>query len=245
MNGLFNLSNKADVPSLLTVEPPFDYVIKRQRRKSVAVHVLVGGVVEVRAPKWLPKYKVAEFVKQRSGWIIQQRQQALEKAALKPLFQQGQRHPYLGQLFPLTVAVAACASVKLVDEAFLVNVRDANSSEHIEKALQQWYRKSAVILFEERMFACFELFPDWFQDKYRIPEITVRKMRRRWGSCSSKGDVTLNLWLIKMPVECIDYVIIHELCHLYAFHHGKEFYRLLADILPDWQAWETLIEQLS
>ena len=78
-----------------------------------------------------------------------------------------------------------------------------------------------------------------------MPDITIRKMRRRWGSCSSKGEVTLNLALIKMPLACIDYVVTHELCHLEAFHHGKPFYRLLAQVMPDWRERELLIEQLA
>jgi predicted metal-dependent hydrolase len=111
--------------------------------------------------------------------------------------------------------------------------------------MERWYRKKAIELYEERMFACFEQFPNWFQDKYVIPEITVRKMRRRWGSCSRAGEVTLNLALIKMPIRCLDYVIVHELCHLEAFHHGKAFYRLLALVMPSWKEQENLIEQLS
>ena len=223
----------------------FDYVIKRQRRKSIAVHVLADGAVEVRAPKWVPKYELVDLVEQRSDWIVRQRQQALLNNAAKPRFEHGQYHPYLGQSYPLWVESSGRASVKLVDAVLVVKVREPSDSAHIQKALEQWYRRQAVALFEERMFACFEAFPDWFQDKFRIPEITIRKMRRRWGSCSSQGDVTLNFWLMKMPVECVDYVIIHELCHLHAFHHGREFYSLLASILPDWREREVLIEQLS
>ncbi|WP_101757525.1 M48 family metallopeptidase [Oceanicoccus sp. KOV_DT_Chl] len=241
----FDVTDKPADQLPLVVDQTFDYVIKRQKRKTIAVHVLPDGTVEVRAPKWLPKYELVDFVEQRADWIVNQRQQVLAKSATKPRFQHGQYHPFLGETFPLWIERAGRSSAQFKDGVLLIKVREPSDSQQIEQALQQWYRKQAEAIFEERMFACFESFPDWFQDKFRIPEITIRKMRRRWGSCSSKGEVTLNLWLMKMPLDCIDYVIVHELCHLHAFHHGKEFYRLLASILPDWRVREALIEQLS
>ena len=223
----------------------FDYVIKRQRRKTIALHVLADATVEVRAPKWVPKYEVADFVKERTEWVLEQRREALLKLSLKPVFAHGQYHNYLGQKYPLHIATARKAAVRLVDGVMRVDTRDTGSAEQIERALQRWYRQQAAVVYEERLFACFESFPDSFQDKYLMPEITIRKMRRRWGSCSSKGEVTLNLLLIKMPLACIDYVVTHELCHLEAFHHGKPFYRLLAQVMPDWRERELLIEQLA
>lgn len=223
----------------------FDYRIKRQKRKSIAVHVLADASVEVRAPAWVPRKELIDFVERRADWIVERRRTALQKQALKPVFTNGQYHRFLGQPYPLKVSAAARAGVALQDGVLLVRVRDIESSGQVEKALDSWYRKQAVNLYEERIFACFDIFPDWFQETYRIPSITVRKMRRRWGSCSSKGDVTLSVNLMKMPLECIDYVIVHELCHLYAFNHGKSFYALLASVMPDWKRREALIEALA
>ncbi len=223
----------------------FDYRIKRQKRKSIAVHVLADASVEVRAPAWVPKRELIDFVERRADWIVEQRRTALQKQALKPVFADGQYHRFLGQPYPLVVALAARANVTMQDGVLLVKVRDVESTDQVEKALDNWYRKQAIGLYEERIFACFDIFPDWFQEKYRIPSITVRKMRRRWGSCSSKGDITLSISLMKMPIECIDYVIVHELCHLYAFNHGKSFYALLARVMPDWKKREALIEALA
>lgn len=229
----------------LSLDETFDYHIKRQRRKTIALHVLADATVEVRAPKRVPKYEIVDFVEQRSDWIVEQRRMALDKLALVPTFYHGQYHYYLGEQYPLHIIEGARAKVSFSDSVIVVTVRDKNSSAQIEKAVNRWYRQEAAAIYEERLFACFEVFPDWFQDKYTMPEVTVRKMRRRWGSCSSKGEVTLNLSLIKMPAECIDYVITHELSHLEEFHHGSTFYRLLAHVMPDWRERELLIEELS
>jgi predicted metal-dependent hydrolase len=233
-------------PSLNTDELfNFDYVIKRQRRKTIALHVLDDATVEVRAPKWVPKIELIKFVEQRVDWIVEQRHKRIQKLALKPQFKDGQYHYYLGERYRLNISVAGRASVDVLDDCLFLKVRDPSNTEQIRKALEGWYRSQASECFEQRLFFCFESFPDWFQDKYIMPKIIIRKMRRRWGSCSSKGEVTLNLMLMKMPLACIDYVITHELCHFEAFHHGASFYQLLSAVMPDWKERELLIEASS
>ena len=68
-----------------------------------------------------------------------------------------------------------------------------------------------------------------------MPDIKLRKMKRQWGNCSLKGIITLNTALIKAPEICIDYVILHELCHFAEHNHSPRFYRLLTQVMPDWK----------
>ena len=223
----------------------FDYAIQRQKRKTMALHVLADGSVEVRAPQWVSTKIIVEFVTNRSPWVIQQRRERLEKLARLPRFCDGEWHYFIGLPYRIRVEPGKTSGVTMVNEELFLIVVDPECEAQVEKALEKWYRLQAHDYFEERLFACFELFPDWFQDRHIMPELTIRKMRRRWGSCSSTGKITLNLAIVKMPQTCVDYVIIHELCHLHAFHHGKEFYRLLAAIMPDWKEQEELIERIG
>lgn len=223
----------------------FDYAIRRQKRKTIALHVLADASVEVRAPQWVSTKVIADFVNHRSAWVIEQRHDRLEKLAQLPSFCDGEWHYFLGHPYRICVRAGRPSSATMINDNLIVRVADPESEVQVEKALEKWYRLQAHEYFEERLFACFELFPDWFQDRHPMPELTIRKMRRRWGSCSSSGQVTLNLAIVKMPQTCIDYVIIHELCHLHAFHHRKEFYHLLALVMPGWKEQENLIERIA
>lgn len=150
----------------------FSYTLKRQRRKTIAVHVLADASVEVRAPKWLPKHEITAFLQPRAGWVQEQRQRLLLKQARTPDYADGQRHFYLGQRYELRVIRARKIHVQLAGGALQISVTDPTDNRKVQAALERWYRLQAAALFEERLFACFEVFPDWFQDKFTLPEIT-------------------------------------------------------------------------
>ena len=105
----------------------------------------------------------------------------------------------------------------------------------VEKLLDCWYLEQAKRVFKEcaepliRQMAKYNVAPSSF---------TIRKMKTRWGSCSRKGSISLNLHLIKLPEQCIKEVILHELCHLVHFNHSKEFYALMTAEMPDWKNWK-------
>lgn len=223
----------------------FDYVIKRQRRKSIALHILRDGSVELRAPKWVAERELIKFIEQRTQWVVEQRSKRLQAVAQTPGFRSGQQHYFLGQRYPLKIAIGTAKHNVLVDGSLCLFVRDPFSSTLVEASLQHFYRQQASLLFEQRMDHCYQQFPMQGLSFKPRPNLKLRKMRRRWGSCSSQGVVTLNTQLMKMPLECIDYVIIHELCHLWVFNHSKAFYVLLSKAMPEWRRCEQLIEKIA
>ena len=83
-------------------------------------------------------------------------------------------------------------------------------------------------------------------EKYNVApkSFTIKKMKTRWGSCSSKGSINLNIDLIKLPEQCIKTVILHELCHLVHMNHSKEFYALMTAEMPDWKIWDKQLKFL-
>ncbi|WP_315192697.1 M48 family metallopeptidase, partial [Capnocytophaga sputigena] len=102
-----------------------------------------------------------------------------------------------------------------------------------------WYIARATILFNKLFEEQFYLFKRFTLEK---PILQIKKMEKRWGSCTPQQKIILNPELIKAPVVCINYVILHELCHLVHHNHSKSFYRLLENFMPDWQKYKQLLE---
>src|SRR5262249_5874219 len=149
-------------------------------------------------------------------------------------------HLYLGRQYRLKVQEGSPESVKLVGRFLRIQATQREEGERVRALLDDWYRTHAKRVFMHRLEGCLESTRSL--GLATAPHLVIRKMAKRWGSCTRAGNILLNLDLVKVPVHCIDYVIIHELCHLKVHNHGKEFYRLLARCLPDWVARKRRLE---
>jgi len=218
----------------------FDYVVKRQRRKTMALHVLSDATVEARVPNWVASRDVVSFVEERAEWVLQQRELMLQKLALRPSYCEGDLHPFLGMRLPLLLSTGS-SRVDFIDDTLQVRVRNPDDPVLVKNSLDRWYRHQAEWLFTERLEHCYQLF-EGIQPPKPFPELKIRKMRNRWGSCSSRGEITLNAMLVQMPVECIDFVVTHELCHLWELNHSRRFYQLLNSVMPQWRLYEQRVE---
>jgi len=87
--------------------------------------------------------------------------------------------------------------------------------------------------------------PGFKQFNLESPSWEIKRMAKRWGSCTPKGKILLNPELIKAPGRCIEYVIVHELCHLVYHSHNKDFYNLQKQIMPNWEKWKKRLEKIS
>ena len=132
-------------------------------------------------------------------------------------------------------------SVKMIRGFIVVRSRDPRRSDLTRRLVESWYRERARAKLAERLEANLVRFPD--PDTYRPRGLIIRKMRRRWGSLSSSSRLVLNRRLIEAPVDGIDYVITHELCHLTEPHHGRRFYELLNSVMPDWERRKERLER--
>jgi predicted metal-dependent hydrolase len=153
----------------------------------------------------------------------------------------GETHLYLGRQYRLRIHQRAKAEVKLLAGRLHIWTPDCTNSASIRMLLDEWYRDHANQIFARRLAICLEQCPAL--RRRRLPHLLLRRMSHRWGSCTKSGSVLLNLELIKTPTHCIDYVIVHELCHLHVHNHSPAFYRLLGRCLPDWERRKARLEQ--
>ncbi len=212
----------------------FEWQLRFSHRKTIGVYVFPDLSVEVRAPKRTEQHDIIAFLIEHQQWVKQQLQKYQKNLTLKkPQFVAGAEHYYLGKSFPLVLSqINGKPRVEFNGEYIRVFCRDQHDSAEIKKHLIVWYRRLASVVYAARLEKCFAKFSNYPIVK---PAFRIRTMKTRWGSCSSKGQINLSLELIQVPLACVDYVIVHELCHLIEFNHSPTFYALQSDIMPDWK----------
>lgn len=202
----------------------FQYEVIKSNRKSVGITISPNCIVKVRIPKRVSLAFVEKILKERTPWIqakLSFFQPFLEKKLENKI-------SFLGKDFELIYQENSEKRGVLQSEKS-ITVFGGNPSLQFEK----WLLSQALILFEERFNECFKEFSKHFH--YKKPLLKIRKMKARWGSLSALGVMTLNLHLIRTPLDCIDYVIMHELCHLKHQNHGKNFHLLEETFTPNWK----------
>lgn len=217
----------------------------RSSRRTIALYVHRDGSVLVRAPLRAPHAEVLAFMRERWDWLQRQRTRFLQEPAPQPLvYRDGTPLLHLGEEVVLRVQPARRRYVMLCGRELQVAVPAAHAEDHdtLAGVIEGWQRGEARRLFAERLAHCHARMREL---ALPYPQLKIRKMRSRWGSCSRSAIVTLNLELIRMPLACIDYVVTHELCHLVEFNHSPRFYALQARFVPDWQARRRQLEALG
>jgi predicted metal-dependent hydrolase len=111
--------------------------------------------------------------------------------------------------------------------------------------MQKWYKKHAISIFEERLQKCIHQSKSILELSQVAIKLKICQMKNRWGSCNNKGTINLNLELIKASIDCIDYVIMHELCHLKEMNYSKKFWQLLSQSMPDWERRKAKLSKLE
>lgn len=217
------------------------FTIHYADRKSLGLQVHPDGSVHAIAPTDAAESDILKRVKQRAGWIIKQQDHFASFLPHTPVrtFVNGETHRYLGRQYRLKHVLSATQMVKVYRGCIEVHSKSP-APEVIEKTLADWYKARAKEVFAELLAETIVKAPK-FQN--RTLSLHTKAMPTRWGSCSTSGRITLNSELVKAPKACVEYVILHELCHLIHPNHNKKFFRLLSSFMPDWEKWKERLER--
>lgn len=215
-----------------------EFELKFSKRKTLGIAVYPDLNVVVMAPENEKREKILEKVQSKSRWILKQLRKFEKYQPLtKPKeFVSGETHLYLGRQYLLKVEKSNSERVKLKGKYLKVKTKNPQKTEEL---LYDWYRLKAQVHFSNIIE---ELLPEFEKQDLKVEELAIRKMKSRWGSCTPDGTITLNLHLIKAPKRCIEYVILHELCHLIHHKHDAQFYQLLHSMMPNWKRWKEKLE---
>lgn len=221
----------------------FHWLAERVVGRKARIHVYPNGMVEVETPENATLSQAKQALLKRAGWVARHLGAIEERQAAKQdrQYVSGETIFYLGRRHVLKVISASDKQhVKLVRGRLQVTTFDT-SPEAVKASLARWYRKRAHEVFARRLLAVSAHLP-WVE---ATPPWSIRLMSTQWGSCSPSGKILLNPHLVKAPTLCIDYVILHELCHLQEHNHSANFYRLLKRVMPDWEKAKSRLDELS
>ncbi len=214
--------------------------IKRSSRSTLAISVLPDGTVEIAAPRRTVLSKIQTKIEKRAGWIRRQRRYFTILHAERPerRYCTGATHRYLGRQYRLKVTIADNPGVKLRGACLHVASRSV-SSKAVAVLLAAWMRERAKEQFSRRLVK----WRNWcVEQNLPEPKLHLLNMPKRWGSTHKNGRIFLNPELVRAPSPCIDYVIIHEVCHLKHPWHDKGFYTELEKLRPTWRELKRRLE---
>ena len=208
-------------------------------RQTLAIEVHPDSRVLVRAPVDCPEALIAERVQKRAAWISRQLAEFERYRPRTPARQyiNGESHLYLGRQYRLKMAEGDSTSVKLTRGQLLVSLPGEPEPERVKALLHRWYLDRARAIFTEVLDASLLHFKG-----VASPRLIVRAMQSRWGSLSRAGTMTLNVNLVRAPRPCIEYVVTHELCHTRHRDHDAQFFKLLGQVMPDWEQRKQRLE---
>jgi len=211
-----------------------EFKVIYSRRRTLGISVLPDSSVIVRVP-YLTSYKtISRVIQQKAGWIIKHRDsyKEKEKSKLNGLYVTGEIHLFRGNESVLKIEKSSKAYIRFYDSTIELGLKKTDDARAINRLLYKGYKNEALIVFPDILSKVLKKYET---QMFKPAGLVIRTMKRRWGSCSNKGIITLSTELIKLPDLFIEYVIIHELCHLKHHNHGREYYRLLSEVFPDYK----------
>jgi len=211
-----------------------EFTVTYSRRRTIGISVHPDSSVIVRVPYTTSQKTIVRIVKEKYDWAVKHRDnyRKLNSSTISRSYTNGEMHLFRGNNSKLEIEKSVKSYVRFFDNTIQIGTDITDNSLSVKKILYNGYKNEALKYFPELMS---KVLGKHEKQGFNPRGLIIRTMKRRWGSCSNKGIITLSTELIKLADIYIEYVIIHELCHLKHHNHGPKFYELLSEVFPDWK----------
>jgi len=209
----------------------FEYSVTRRKRKTVSLIVEPTGVVRILAPLRFSDKNITALLQEKQSWVLEKLRIVKSSTIVPPDFLEGTELDYQGKMYAIKYEPVIRKSdecIAILHDQILIFSRSFEK-EVVKKSIESWYKKEATLKIQESVLAMQKRMD-------KLPtKISVKTQKKRWGSCTSKGHILLNWRLILAPQEVLDYVILHELCHLYFMDHSPKFWAKVSEFDPKYK----------
>jgi predicted metal-dependent hydrolase len=222
-------------------------IVRGDRKKTVAIHVGPDAIT-VRAPKQLGQDRIIAIMKKKAGVIIDRQERIRRESSCHPPkeFVSGESFPYLGKQYRLKIIKSVNGlnnKCHLINGRLQVeinkNLEGEKARDAVKEALTNWYKIHATEKINDRL-------PHLAKKLGRKPTaVQIKDQKRRWASCSRTGVIRFNWKIIAAPVSVLDYLIVHELCHLFYQNHSISYWAKVRTIIPDFRRSRTWLKDHS
>lgn len=216
-------------------------IIKTDRKKSASIQ-LKDGRVRVRAPRSLSDKRINDLIKKRTPWIKEKlKEYSKRPQVVTKKYEDGEIFSYLDKNYELKIIESDKEAIKLKNGFFIVSICKEGFGKNIkvQKLLTNWYRNHAHKYLQERT----EKFANIIG--VSPSSISIKNYKSRWGSCSINGAIDYNWKIIQAPKKVIDYVVVHELCHLIEHNHSPKYWSYVEKFMPNWKESRNWLKENS
>ena len=210
----------------------FQIEVKRTDRKKSASISLDGNLVKVTVPKSLSDNRIRDLINKRTPWIkTKLKEQSLRPSSKPKEYVSGETVPYLGRNYRLKVVEGGMPSIKMFGGYLVATVLNCEKSRQdtVKHLLEDWYQRQAKRRLREKTDLLSKIVG------VSPKSVSVKNYKSRWGACSSNGKLTYNWRIILAPHRIVDYVVVHELCHLLEHNHSPRYWKHVEHHVPDWR----------
>jgi len=216
-----------------------EFTVVFRKRKTLSIEVEAPDIITVITPENTPEGTILETVKTKSKWIVQKLFEIKEMEYRKrdKQYVNGESFIYMGRNYSLQIVLddkIILPETKLRGGKFYVYTY-TKDEETVKQALENWYKDKAKEKIQERI----KYYQQYFDIK--PAKIIIKDQQKRWGSCTNKKELLFNWKCIMAPSPVLDYIVVHEMCHLVYMNHSKEFWQLLKRVLPDYEGRRALL----